>query len=855
MHLLRPRSSLKRAALMVVCLPVFASATDSRWIQAIKRDVFDKVQISGYRDLSMHFHTVTGDRTAFDSTNYYGQGRLKTTNIGNLRLEGRNVLGLFNFSANVQDSRYSDPQNEKLSLDYSRGNWEINAGDLRSGLIRDNRYANLNKTLKGFAASYKLKKGLRVQAVRSEVKGSAKTISITGSNSSGPYYVGYSSLVPGSEQVMLNGNKLFAGADYAVDYVIGTITLVGRTLTVTDSMVVSFEAFSFGERRGTVDGLEASYDMKDKGRLSVTALRQSTPGSGATSNRLEQFQGFGAETAQYPLQFEPLNPAAVTIYLNGVLQTQGVDYYFSATNPSIFYFTRFISLDSTINVLYTPKPRGTVNGDRENLGIDYRLPIKLGKSKNDVGGTTYATNGALALNQTFGKLKGLTPTSGTARSVGITLSGKNYDLRLDNRNIPTGFVAVESVGFNRNEDANDLVFGLRPNKKWKYELSRRNSAVTSTSGTNTIRTRFSTLNAAATFNPGGTSFWTLSQGLTRTRTGLGETSADTTDFMRTDQAKEWSFTYGLTHLTGAAPINATTRQSFSSDGIKFRTSYLGLGPLTLSASTSFLNIKQGSTSGKAKEIELNTLYRFSPKSRLNLRYFNGNGGAVSSLNGFTNGYGSGYDGSGFTSGSTGSTLGGVNTTVLSTGWDYQPSERFGLNLDYAQTRYDGGISSNSTTRTYAASTRADFGKGYTGNFIVSQNHTSFLGSPQTSKTTSMAWNLDATPKGRLNYGLNGNIFLNSSSSSFSQNGHSYSFDAGYFLKDRQRLLLSLNSIKTSGSYAQDESFASLTYQYQIWQNVALRASFVHRLVNPQGTTAGGYRANSLDIGLSFNFGR
>jgi len=849
------KPSLVWAAALCVALPSFARANGADWIHSVKRNVLDRIQISGSRDLSLHWHKVTGDRTAFDTTNYYGQGKLRFTNVGNIQLEGRKVLGILNFRANIQDSRISDPQQEKLSLDYSKGNWDLNAGDLQPGLIRENRFANFNKTLKGFAATYKLKSGLKIQAVMSQVKGSVRTVSITGTNSSGPYYVGYSSLIAGSEQVMVNGQKLIAGADYVVDYVVGTITLIGRTLSVTDSMVVSFEAFSIGQQNGTVQGLEASYELKKSGRLTVTSLSQSTPGSGSAAKRLESFQGYGAPTIQYQLLYEPLTQSSVTVYLDGVLQALGTDYYFDTNNPAAFYFTRFVPATSTISVTYIPKPRSAVNGDRVNLGLGYHLPLAFRPSKDEAGRVEFGDRGYLDVNQTFGKLKGLTPSSGTARSITLALGGRKYDLKFENRKIPQGFVSVESVGFNRNEDGNDQTLVYRPNAKWKYELGRRNSSVLVTSGANTYSNRSNQVNLAANFNPGGSSFWTLSQGIKRNSTAVGESESNVTDFLKNDQVGSWSFAYGLTRQSGKAPINATTQQSFKTDGVKLQATYLGLGALTFSGSTRFLNIEQGARSGKAKEIELSSQYRFNPRSRLNLRYFTGNGGSISALNGYSNGDGAGYDGNGFAGGATGSALGGANTQLVSTSWDWQPSEKYGLTVDYAFNKYDGGITSNSETKTFSVASRADFGKGYTGNFALSRNNTAFIGSPAKSGTTTFAGSLEGSPKGRFSWSLSGNLFKNTGSGTFKQDGSSMYVHTGYLLHDRHRLMFDINSNRTTGSYAQDESLAALTYQYQIWRSIALNASFVHRLVEPKGSTAGGYRANSFDLGLSFSFGR
>lgn len=78
------------------------------------------------------------------------------------------------------------------------------------------------------------------------------------------------------------------------------------------------------------------------GKFGVTSMRQMSPNRGTSSTRLEKFEGFGAASTPYFLQFEPLASSVVIIRVNGVLQREFIDYRFDTSNPAVFYFTRFM---------------------------------------------------------------------------------------------------------------------------------------------------------------------------------------------------------------------------------------------------------------------------------------------------------------------------------------------------------------------------------------------------------------------------------------------------------------------------------------------------------------------------------
>ncbi|MBL8049027.1 MAG: hypothetical protein JNJ45_10145 [Chthonomonas sp.] len=841
---------MKRSLLFaLIFTTTLAHSSDPAWVKAVKKEI-KKIEVSGYRSVGLHFHGIDGDRSAFNTVNYFGQGSRRVTNIGQIQLTGRKVLGVVNFRANIQDDRFQDPQGQRFSLDYEKNGLIVNAGDLPGSLITGNQFATLNKSLRGVSVGYR-KGNFSARAVSSEATGSARTVSVSGNNSAGPYYLQASQLVPGSEKIQLDGVDLRPGEDYAINYEVGSITLVGRVAPLTSVIVASYEAFGFNDRRGRVSGVGAGYDLGDGQRVSVTALRQDARGAGRLSSRLEKFQGFGPASTPYTLQFEPQPGTQIVIRLDGVVQTLGVDFVFDTTNPAIFYFTRFIASSSEVAVLYTPKARSTANGDRANLGLQYTSTIR---GKDLTGGVTLSTATGRLSNSA-------TPSNGTARGASLTLRGSKFDLTTSWRRVPNGFVAVESVGFNRNEDGYQSTMEYRPTSRLKLGATTRNSAITSYNSVgNAFGNRSTSAGLTARYDQDSASYWTAERTDVKSRTTLGASNlARTALFVNRRQAKfEWGL--GVENQAGRQPLTSTTSQSLLLRGLKLRTTYFGDSRLGLRASASLLRVHAGDQSGTGRDYDIAATYR--PNSRLSLSsaYVVSDGGALATLGSFTNGFGIGYDGNGFSNGS--SSLFGTGITNLRS-WtnvaSYSPTDRVSLNASLQQRRATGSVSSNSDTDSYSLGVSVDSLRGYLWSLSLDQSQTRFLGSAvPTSRSTSIAGYLTAAPpKSRLRWQLGFSSFLAGGATTFSQDGLAISGTAVYGLNPRQNLILDIRRSRTTGYLGQDEWSNALTYQYRIWQDLSFNATYTFRNTKnlDPGISTGAYRANSLDFEISYNFSR
>lgn len=846
-------------AVSICCVwlqPAMAAGQKAKWYQWFDKEIAQRVEITGYRRLGYHNQRVSGDREAYDILEYGGLGNRTFTDTGAISLTGRKVLGLFNFQATILDSRLTDPQGQKFSLNYEKKGLAVDAGDIQGSLLNTNPFASFSKTLRGVSVGYRTG-GLQAKVIRSQVRGSARTVTLTGNNSVGPYYLQVSQIVNGSESVRVDGVEKTLGKDYIVNYELGSITFLDQIIAPTSSIVVSFEALGFNAREGVVQGAGVSYDFGKFGRIGVTAMQQLARGSTGLSQRLEKFQGFGDPSRAYILQFEPVDGQPFVVRVDGVEQALGVDYVFDAATKSIFYFTRFMPFTSNIDVLYTPRPTSTADGDRENIGIDYRIP--LGKS----GG-----NGSLHLSQATGRLKSETnPMVGTARGAKLDYKTGPLELRGSLRDVPSTFVTVETRGFGRNEKSSEWGATYSPKGKLKYTLAGSNSSIenrlTRSDGSVTfLPARFTLLQGSVTYTPSESSTpWTLEHRRTEStftdrRTRLDATSLSTSrSFGRLDLKMD------VQHQAGLGPIASGTEVNEGSirlDTLRFGVGYNPSSKFNVQARTSLSAIEAGDRKGSGSDHSVTASYQPADAWLVTGQYAYSDSGSLATLGAFQSGFGFGYGGNGFSGGITSdTTIGATNMELKTLNVAYNPSERVSVSANVSSSRSSGSISSNSSTTGYGIGGTFDLGRGHTLSASLDSSRTSFVDSPLTSSATNIDFFLQGNPNPRLSYRLGVGILATGGNSEFKQDSQSVEASVTYLLAPRHALNFSFDTGRLRGYYPQDSTSYSVTYQYRIWQSLSLNVSYRLRDIRniDPTVTSGAYRANGFDVELSFNFGR
>ncbi len=833
-----------------LCSSAVAAPQNWKWLQS---NVIDRIEISGYRRLGYHIRSVSGDREAFNVGNYSGLGNRPFTDVGQLQFTGTRVFGLFNFNATILDSRFSNPQDQKFSIDYVRDGWQINLGDIQGTLVNTNRFASFGRTLRGAQVGYKAG-NFQAKALTSQAKARAETVSLSGNGSSGPYYLQSSQIVPESERVQVDGQILQRGRDYVISYEVGAITFTSLAVPPSSTIAITFEAFGTNAQRGSIDGAGMTYDFGKAGRVGVTAMRQVARGSTFGSTRLEKFFGFGPPSTPYVLQFEPLLTRPITVRVNGIIQVEAVDYYFDLDNAATFFFNRFMPPTDEIDVIYTPRPRQTVDGDREVFGIDYRVP--LGK------------NGTISYAQAYGKLKNeLNPSEGTARGINLDYGIGSWTLRANARDIPEGYVSVESTTFNRNERAHDVNLSYQVNPKLRLSANQGNSVVSTRSVTNDgvvlyNRSRVTSSSLAYDLVPtqGGQPLrasWDRRQ----SRIRGNPSKADTFTVATNKQYKNWDYRLGVTQTNGSGPtgfVTGSPLQSFSVSGLTGALGWRPTSKLSVDLQSSLNAVRSGDQSGTGRRHDLSVNYIPSDRLSMNARYSDNDSGGVVGLGGFNDGSGVGLGGSGFSGSTPGVSFNGATGSRLaSVALEYRPKDALSIGIDGYMARYSGSVSSNSETEGVGLSLQWAINANNRLNGRIDHSETSFIGSAQNSRATTLSGTLDGRLSDRVGYTLRGSALLTGGSSEFKQNGLTFEAGVSYRLRRRENLFFEWIGGSTTGYLPQSDLAASLVYQYQLIDALALNVGYRYRNVRNRdlGTTSGAYRSGSFDIELSFSFPR
>lgn len=838
--------------LILAMSAAFAGAAGQDHWHWIQDNLFERIFITGHRELGYHLQHVEGDRDAFRDLTYSGRGGRRFTDSGQISIDGRNVFGALNFQMQIADNRYNDPETQRISIDYKKGPYSINLGDIQGSLLNTNSLASFSRSLRGVSAGYANGR-FAVRGVRSEAKGSATTISVAGENSVGPYFLRSSRIVKDSVQVQVDGQDMKLGEDYTVNYDVGAITFNKRVIPPTSNVVVTYEALGFNGSLGTVEGLGASYDFGKYGKVGLTSLQQKPTGVQGLNTRTDLFQGFGDPSTPYFLAYEPLRTRPIIVKLQGVVQTEGAQYRFDPQNPAVFYFLFPVPATSNVDVTYTPKPVQTVDGKRSVVGFDYRVPL--------------GAKGSLVYNQATGSLRNeLTPMSGTARRLDVTYDLGKVHLKSSVRDIPNTFVGIESVGFLRNEKSFDLSAETSQGPL-SYGVSTSNRLIGSrTSGAGSTvefrNARTTEGRAFVNYAPSSNRTWSLQHVRTTSTAAPGDTRLDTTSFSNAWKAGRLTTSFGYDRTSGRGPVSSLTGSKMTSVGLdtmRISAAYDPGKSWSLNAHAGLSNVRTDDQSGHGTDLSLSAGYKPSTKLDVQLSVAESKSGALAALAGFQNPYGVGYDGNGFSSGVSsvtglGSTV-GTNYEARSLAVTYQVSPKMTVGTRLTDTRASGSIASNSASKSLALDLDWDLGGGHTTGFSFTQSRTSFLDTANVSDAMTLDWFLAGSPKGPWSYKLGTNVLLSGGHTAYGQNSFGLDASLSHKLNPHQRLSFALHTGRTTGYLPQSETFAELFHEYQLYQNVALRTSYTWRkLLNRDETvTSGAYRAHGLDVSLSFDF--
>lgn len=823
--------------------------------------VSDRIDVTGNRVLGFHQQSVTGDREAFQSLTYYGQGGNRFTDNGQMTVQGNKVLGFLDFQMAVTDNRIQDPYNQRTTLSYDRGPLSLTYGDVRADLTNTNQFARFSRTLKGTSAGWKSGR-TEFKAVHSVSRGAARTVSIEGNNSTGPFYLQSGRILADSLEVQLDGQTMRLGEDYVLDSDLGAITFLNRTISPTSSIVATYESQSYNDASGTLQGAGFAYDFGRIGRVGMSMIEQRGTGDPGNRELSQLFQGYGSASQWYALDYVPVEGTLrvrISLGQSGFVDVPPAQVVVDTTLPNRFRVLFDVSPDQTLLVTYRPKATQVAIGDRRTVGMDWRLPFgKTGK------------NGFLQLDYANGRSLGSDGIGGTARGARIDYQHGDLSVRTGVRDVPATFVTVESRGFNRNERAWDL--GVDYSRgRFTYGLNHQNSAigVMTTDGTGVIASRAVNTSAFVNYSdPAGTR-WGLQQSRSLGNR-LGESRLDTTSLTgsKTLLGGRMDLTTGLDYQVGRGPVSDGT--GFRQGNVQLSTVRTGLdwrlgGGLVANGRVGFSQIStpQGNSSGR--DLTAGLGYRPNDRWNVSLSRTDSQSGQAAALAGFGTGFGYGYGGNGFSGGAVGDVIAASASSFQSTfvTSDFRASRRLSFSGRAYQTSAQGDLSSNSDTQGYGVATNYDLGGFQNLTFSLDRSRTRFIGSEElglvgSTQSTSYTFALTGAPRGRMNYSLAASGLLSQGGLGYTgQNSTLWDASLGYRLTGRQRVSMGYSTGRSRGFYGQNESLASAAYEYRLWGNVALRGIYRWRTVgNIDPTiTSGAYRSSGFDLELAFDFGR
>ncbi|MFN8140305.1 MAG: hypothetical protein U0R49_10960 [Fimbriimonadales bacterium] len=844
-------------ALLLVGVQALAADDFFTWL---KKNVVDRVRVTGNQTFGLHYNNIEGDQDTYHDQWNYGQNNDTFTDRRNIYLSGDKVLGVLTFDMHLSNDKFRRPQDDKVMLSYEKSGIRTELGDISASLLNTNELIGFRRSMRGGQIEAKVG-ALKLKGVYTSVRAAARTISIQGNNTSGPYYLQAGYIVEGSISVQVDGIPQKFGVDYVVNVDAGTITFNNKVIPPSSTIVVTYETMGFNQDRGTITGGGLSYDFGKGFTAGLTHIIQDPKLSNALSQTTEEFQGYGPPDTPYFLSSIPLDGYPVVIKVDGILQTEGVDYYFDVNNPMVFYFTRFMPNTSVIRVTYTPTPDAGTFGAGKRTVSGFDLAYKFGKP-NKGGTITYA----LAQSELQTPLG---PEEGRAQAVRFDYKTGRSSFGGTWKNIPSNFISIEGVGFNRNEKGGTMMFNYDAGKGWKVGLQGSDATIGTPTfdgqGIKVVTGRTQTLRWKTEWRPTEEQAFYFEAAKQK---GEYDTRGSDSFGLTTGWSHKLKrFTYDISALS--QNIQAVTfdeqngKKVTKGDliGTQASATYdFGKG-ISWANRIGIMNVKTNADEGTGHVASSTISYTPNEKLDVQLSYADSFSGAVTGIPGFGGGSGYGYNGNGFSGGGFDFGLNSAQSSskVLSLSARWNPTADITVQTQLAKTQSEGQNLSNSESEVGLVSIAWNPTKKTVVNLDVSQSNTKLLNTTGSSKTTLFGISVDHSFSDRWNASANytRTDFGGSGLTNFGQNLNSYDFRLNYYPAKNQRAFIEFGNGRTNGYRADLQEYFNVGYSYDILPGVALVASY--RIRNQSNfsddTRNNSYKSAGFDLELQISFRR
>lgn len=446
---------------LVSCVPARADVLDTIAEAFKDLGLFQGVEITGQNTLTFQGHLVDGSQTSYENQRWDTSTLERQTS---LHLSGP-VWKEFAFQADLSSSGYGTSYSRWI-VGYAGSTTQVFFGDLNINLS-GNEFASFSKSLKGYQFDQRLPNRGLLRAFYSSEKGITRNQTLSGNNTSGPYFLTYTPVIEGSEVVKVNERIMKFGSDYTLDYQSGILRFEpvgGAPEIIPDTAViaVSYQSYGAGASPSQLKGFRAEMPLLgERVLIGLTHAEQTsdTPGSDTVGYQEDIYQGSGS-TGPFDTIYRPIIANGTRVIYDGqdrvieqslvVLvdnaeQAESVDYdayrsigriiFRRAVPPTSMVVIRYF-YDLTSNI---QTGNVSVTGVDLNYRINDQLTLRadLGQSDSDNG-------------------------NGTAMQANLNLSFPSVDGVISYRNIQPEFSYLNSVGFYKQEKGLDAGLNWRP---------------------------------------------------------------------------------------------------------------------------------------------------------------------------------------------------------------------------------------------------------------------------------------------------------------------------------------------------------------------------------------------------------
>lgn len=418
------------------------------------KEGFEKnIVISGHQIVTYNKGSISGNLASYSDDNYGNERALNT--VTDIYVRGK-LFNYFDLDMAISRNRFA-PSEHHLNFRYDHRGTRVEYGTLALS-VTGNELVSFSKRVKGFSAEIPLWWG-GAKFVKSKARSRAKTKTLTGNNTSGPYYLGFFPIEDGSERIRID-NQDVPSDQYQIHYETGILYFrEDMIIPETSTIEVVFEVKTTSLMGGEISGMRVWQRIGQSLTVAYTRLSQAT-GAGGESEELswtDAILGDGTG-GPYQLYHGPVVPGSEEVRLEGKVQERDVDYRIDY-DLGLVYFFFSIGIEQNILVAYKQRVERALAADRTVIGYeavyqpnpDSTLWWSYGRSNADAEGKPGGGSASI-LRGAFNFYRG----GEGGRRLPLAVINTQF------KDIQPGFATIENASFRRNEKGNSSQVVLTP---------------------------------------------------------------------------------------------------------------------------------------------------------------------------------------------------------------------------------------------------------------------------------------------------------------------------------------------------------------------------------------------------------